>query len=90
MSRASVNASVAYDAVTKRQRIVENVWVNGTKLEFDTLFLGDSKVVFRYDGQSKTCKKSPLSEPWKDLGVPADAVLVSRNVIYSSKYFLTC
>lgn len=75
---------MSYDANTRRQRVVENVWLNGKKLVFDVLYLDDAKVVYRFDGQENKCVKTQVTEPWKDLGVAKGAKLVSEQVIGSA------
>lgn len=83
VSRASANATVSYDAVNKRQRVVETVWLNGQNYTYDVLYLDSLKVVYRYDFQLNKCVKQEVKESWVDLGVPTSAKLVKKQMIGS-------
>lgn len=80
MSRASANATVSYDAVNKRQRVVETVYLDGKNFTYDVLYLDSLKVVYRFDVQQNKCVKSEVTDVWADLGVPSTATLVKRQV----------
>jgi len=83
VSRASANATVSYDAVNKRQRVVETVWLNGNNFTYDVLYLDSIKTIYRYDFQVNKCVKQEVKESWVDLGVPSSAKLVKKQMIGS-------
>lgn len=75
---------MAYDALYKRQREVEER-ILGTDNEYlDILRLYNQNIEYVYSFKNGTCTKQTPSRPWRDYNVPANATSLGEAFIGSS------
>ncbi len=75
---------VVYDAVYQRERVIEEQQL-GKDVEFmDSLYLYNQKIQYDFNLKTKVCKKNPISRPWRNYGIPANATNYGESYIGSS------
>lgn len=63
-----MRAHVTYDAIYFRERVVDEQVLGRDDEAFDTLSLYGLKVQYVYSFKTRTCKKQPLTTPWRNFG----------------------
>ena len=84
IQNANIRARFAYDAIFKRQRIIEE-YVLGQEDDFyDVLFLYNQNVQYVYSFKTKKCVKLPINMPWVDFGIDANSTSLGESYIGSA------
>lgn len=69
----SVEGKLSYDAVYRRERLIDEVDESSSADYFDTIALFDSRVEFVYNFKARNCTRRELRRPWRDFGIrPTD------------------
>ncbi len=61
-----VRAYLSYDSIYKRERIIEEFQLGNQDDFYDTLYLHNQNVQYRYNFKTKTCVKTPVTRAWYD------------------------
>jgi hypothetical protein len=77
-------AYLAYDSIYKRERIIDEYILQNDREAFDVLRIFNSNIEYVYDFRNKTCKNQPISRPWRDFAIPANASSYGESYIGSS------
>jgi hypothetical protein len=79
-----IRARISYDAVYKRERIIEEFRLGDDDEYFDVLFLHNQQMEYRYNLKTKECQKQPITRPWTDYGVPKNSTSYGESYIGSA------
>ena len=79
-----VRGRLSYDAVYRRERIIEEVSFGSQGDAFDVVALFDSQTEYIYDFKARNCTRRRIERPWRDFGIPQDARSFGEGYIGSS------
>ncbi|CAF0783285.1 unnamed protein product [Adineta ricciae] len=79
-----VRGRLSYDAVYRRERIIEEVNFGSQGDAFDVVALFDSQTEYIYDFKARNCTRRRIERPWRDFGIPQDARSFGESYIGSS------
>jgi len=80
----AVQARLTYDETYHRERVVEEVEQGTQDDTFDTIALFDLQVEFVYNFRARNCTRRPLTRPWRDFGIRANATSYGEAYVGSS------
>ncbi|CAF0898910.1 unnamed protein product [Brachionus calyciflorus] len=80
----TIMARITYDAIYKRERIVEEVKLGDQDDFYDVLYLHNQQIEYRFNFKTKECTKQAITRPWRDFGIPANATSNGESYIGSS------
>jgi hypothetical protein len=79
-----VRAHLTYDAVYKRERVIEERVLGSDKEFYDVLYLHNQGIEYRVDLKTKNCTKQSITRPWVNFGIPANATSFGESYLGSS------
>lgn len=83
--RGSQNrAYLSYDSIYKRERVIDEFTLGSEDDFYDTLYLHNQNVEYRYNFKTKQCQRQALTREWRDFGIPANATSLGESFIGSS------
>lgn len=80
----TILARITYDAVYKRERIIEEYRLGDQDDFYDVLYLHNQQIEYRFNFKTKECKKQAVTRPWRDFGIPTNATSYGESYIGSS------
>lgn len=80
----TISARLSYDAIYKRERVIEEFQLGKEDDFYDVLYLYNQKVEYRYNLKTKECQKLPITREWRDYGIPANSTSLGESYIGSS------
>jgi len=80
----AVQARLTYDETYHRERVVEEVEQGTQDDTFDTIALFDLQVEFVYNFRARNCTRRPLTRPWRNFGIQANATSYGESYVGSS------
>jgi hypothetical protein len=79
-----VQGRITYDATNLRERVIDEV-EQGTQDDFfDTISLFSLQVEFVYNFRARNCTRRPLTRPWRNFGIQANATSYGEAYVGSS------
>lgn len=79
-----IRALLTYDSIYKRERIIDEFTLNQQDDFYDSLYLHNQNIEYRYNFKTKQCTKQALTRPWRDIGIPVNATSLGESYIGSS------
>ena len=80
----AIQGRLSYDATYHRERLIDEVEA-GTQDDFyDTVALFDLQVEFSYNFRARNCTRRPITRPWRDFGIRANATSYGEAYVGSS------
>jgi hypothetical protein len=79
-----LRAKFTYDAIYKRERIIEQYSLGQDREAYDVLRLNNQNVEYVYSFKYKNCTTRQITRPWRDFGIPANATSYGEAYIGSS------
>jgi hypothetical protein len=79
-----VRARLSYDATFHREHVVEEVDVRRQDSFYEVLALFDAQIEYVYDFKFRNCSHRRLDRPWRDFGVPPNAVSFGEGYVGTS------
>ncbi|CAF1391969.1 unnamed protein product [Adineta steineri] len=64
-----VEGKLSYDAVYRRERLVDEIDETTGEDYFDTIALFDQRVEFIYNYKARNCTRQEIRRPWRDFGI---------------------
>ena len=80
----SFKARFYYDAIYKRDRIIEDEKFSDDEESYDVLSLYNNQTQYVVNLKTKECRKLPLTRPWVDFGVSQNATFLGESYLGSS------
>ncbi|XP_074654601.1 mammalian ependymin-related protein 1-like [Tubulanus polymorphus] len=80
-------ARYTYDAVYRRERIVDEVNIVDKKEYYDIIRLHDVGKEYRLNLKTKICQTVPITTPWRAIEIPRNATNYGEAFIGSSSSF---
>lgn len=77
---------LSYDAIYRRERIVDEIAEGSQDDFYDTIALFDSRVEFIYNFKARNCSRRELTRQWRDFGIRPDARSYGEAYIGSSVF----
>ena len=59
-----VRAKITYDSIYKRERVIDEFQLGAQDDFYDTLYLHNQNVQYRYNFKTKICVKEPNTRTW--------------------------
>ena len=73
MRHDRIRARISYDAIYKRERVIEEYQLGREDNFFDVLYLHNQNVEYRYNLKTKVCTKQQVTREWRNFGIPSNA-----------------
>ena len=73
MRHDRIRARISYDAIYKRERVIEEYQLGREDDFFDVLYLHNQNVEYRYNFKTKICTKQQVTKEWRNFGIPSNA-----------------
>jgi hypothetical protein len=81
----SILARLTYDAVNKRERIIDEIYFNSSKNYYDIIYLHQQHKQFRINLKTRECVVEPITRPWRDMSIPEEAHSLGESFIGSGE-----
>ena len=79
-----VRGRFTYDAISHRERLIDDFDQGGDDDYYDTIALFDLKIEFVYDFEARNCTRRPLTRPWRDFGIRGNDTSYGEAYVGSS------
>jgi hypothetical protein len=77
-------AHITYDAIYRRERVVEEYLHGKDKDYFDVLYLHSTRLMYVYNFKTKKCTIEQINRPWRNFGIPRNASSLGEAYIGAS------
>ena len=84
VKQGTVRARISYDAIYRRERVIEEYTLGSDDEYYDVLYLHDDNIEYRFNLKSRNCTKQTITRPWVDFGIPANATNFGESYLGSS------
>jgi hypothetical protein len=84
VQKSYVRAYLSYDAIYRRERVIEEYILGSDDEFFDVLYLHDAGLEYRLNLKTRNCTITSISRPWVNFGIPDNATSLGESYIGSS------
>lgn len=82
--RFMVRGRLSYDALYRRERVVEELEVGQEDDYYEAVALFDSQVEYVYNFRARNCTRRPLTRPWRNFGIRPNATSFGEGYVGAS------
>lgn len=76
-----MRARLTYDAVFKRERVIDEVYTNSSKEHYDIIYLHQEQKQYKLNLKTRECSIENITRPWRNIAIPESAQSLGQSYI---------